>query len=239
MQPTDAPSSYNLRLDDADLLAALRDQLARAVDRLRELRSQAIDANVADEIAEIRFFAARLGRRLRTLGQDGLLHLSVVTSQSVTDVVDAAMEEVHEECARRGIDARVEVEDMPPPMWVDREQLIEAVRCAIDDVLADTRTRSMQMTVGRNRFGRVELTLRGELSEDGSVTDGPRMAEPVLLRQEVAHRLLDLMGGDTRAFFDGQTREIVLSLPQGRPPSSAKERAREGRVYVFPTPSAA
>lgn len=236
---TSSSSAFAPRLDDADLLAALRDQLAKAIDRLRELRSMPIDPSIADEIAEIRFFAARLGRRLRALGQDGLLHVSVVSSHSLIEVLQAAVEEIREECGRRGIDARIEIEDTPPPMWVDRDQLIEALRCSLDDAMSSGRTQAIIINVAETH-GQVELTVRAQDGEGSTEIDGPRFEEPAILRHEVARRLLDLMGGQTQLRVEDNFREVTLHLPPGRAPGAVqRERSREGRVFVFPTPTAA
>ncbi|MBI2896553.1 MAG: ATP-binding protein [Deltaproteobacteria bacterium] len=233
------------------IVAAMNERLLATLDRLKELRSRPVTPEVVDELTSIQFRGSRLSRRLRVLGHQGLLTLSARSLREPAELLRAAVGEVEEDCEARGIEIAVEADDGLPALWLDPEQVVESLRCILDNAIE---------AIGRD--GKIVARASGT---NGDVVlsvgnDGPPFAPEILPRAfaagvssrregpgeglglTIVRRIADGLGGDARIETDQEWTEISLSIPRTlarRLREDAEPDARPSRTWVFPVPRAA
>lgn len=232
------------------IVSAMHERLMASLERLKELRSRPVTAEVADELASIQFRGSRLSRRLRVLGHQGLLTLSARSLRGPDELLRAAVAEVEEDCEARGIEVEVEVAEHLPALWLDPEQVIEALRCILDNAIE---------AIGRGG----KIVARARCTDDdvvlSIVNDGPPVDPEILPRVfaagvssrrngpgegiglTIVQRVAAGLGGTAR-IDSGDWTVLSLSIPRRlaqRLSHEAEPGSRPSRTWVFPIPRAA
>jgi len=215
------------------LVMALREQLVKLMSRLDALRYSPVTPELIDEVLDLDYQGGRLSRRLRILDVEGLLNLSALAPTQAAQLARVAVDEIREGCRRREIDLDVRLATTLPHVLVDADQLVEAVRCALDAAI-DTIERGGRIHVSAVAAERgVEIRVaysahRGETPDVGSSV--------ALL---IAHQLVGALGGEVAVTRANESTEVALVLPQSLVARGGANRALANRTWIFPTPSAA
>jgi len=251
--PTDLPcTADDHELQDDPLrpdriVAAMRGRLAETLERLAEVRTRPVSPEVLEELMSLEFQGARLARRLRALGQEGIMTFSVRAPRTIGEILQRVVGEVTEDCARRQIALDLDVMPALPDMWLDGDQLVEALRCILDNAI-EAIGRHGRITIGaRLASGGIELAV----GNDGPPVPGEIL--PHAFRAGVSSRrsgpgeglgltivkaVADAVGGNVHLASNEGWTEVAMSLPRARNAATEASSGR-GRNWVFPLPTAA
>jgi two-component system NtrC family sensor kinase len=230
------------------IVAAMRPRLGETMQRLVELRAMPVSPEVLEELMTLEFHGARLARRLRALGQDEIMSFSVREPRTIRELLERVVEEVDEDCGRRAIELALQVEPALPDMWLDGEQLVEALRCILDNAIEAIGKGGHIVVRASASPGGVELAI----GNDGPPVSGdilPHAFSPGVssrrsgpgqgLGLTIVKAVADAVGGNVRIASDEAWTEVALRLPRARNVSPAAQPAGCGRNWVFPLPTAA
>ena len=124
----------------SELATAIRRRLRAALRRLGELDRLPTDRELAQEIDALQFRGARWGRRLQRIERDGLMNFGARELHQPERLLSAVIEEFEDECLSRGISLEEIEADEAEPMWVDADQVVEALRCVLESCIAQADT---------------------------------------------------------------------------------------------------
>lgn len=228
------------------IVATMRQRLLATMQRLVELRALPVSPEVVDELMAIEFHGARLARRLRALGEEGIMSFSVRAPRTIRELLERVIDEVAEDCDRRGIALELDVEPALPDMWLDGEQLVEALRCILDNAIEAICKSGRVIVRARSSSVGIELAVGN---------DGPPVSREILphafsagvssrrsgpgegLGLTIVKRVADAVGGNVRIASEQGWTEVALTLPRVR--NANPETEGRGRNWVFPLSTAA
>lgn len=130
-----APDERDPHVRITRALDRTRAELEVVLGELENARSVELRLELVDRALCLHFLGSRLSRRLSMLGDGGLLALSAIREADVASIVRACAAEVATECRRRQISLDLRIDSGLGTTWLDAEQLLEAVRCLIDDAM--------------------------------------------------------------------------------------------------------
>jgi hypothetical protein len=116
-------------------LARLRRELLRMARELAALREAPGTAESIERAMRLRFHQTRLVARLQAIESSGLLALSARRLVDPVALVRSAALEVKTELERRGARLMLELSGDGALVWLDAEQVIEAIGCLLDDAV--------------------------------------------------------------------------------------------------------
>lgn len=213
-----------------ELIAATRAELHSALHLLSDLRQRTVTPTLVDELASARYRALRLGHCLERLEQEGLLAVVARRLQSPTLIVKEALRDVRDECERRQITLDVELDAKADNVWLDPDQLDEALRCVLDEGMT---------RIGRGGMIRVRTRGRREshvitITHDGSAP-GDELAPRILAQIAATSRTAIT----TREEDGWVTTVIRLANHDLRIVAAEVPVQPTCRRWVFPAPTAA
>ncbi len=209
MQPTQP-------IDGVKLAAAIRRRLRIALRRLGELNRLPTDRELEHELDALQFRGARWGRRLQRIERDGLMRFGARELCRPARLLSEIIDEFEDDCLSRGILLEeIEVDDLEP-MWVDAEQVVEALRCILEACIAQAES-GAQLFLSVHDEGRYcGFSVRAE---------GVELSEIEALDVAMIHELLEGAGGNVRIEEIDYSRFLVtLRLPR----ESSKAGSDEG-----------
>lgn len=218
------------------ILVTTRARMWDTLDRLRVLRNRAVSPELVDQIDALQIEGARLARRLRVLGEPGLLTMRKNRIGRPAQLVCEAVAEVEAECERRQVAIAIEPAPQGEHGWLQAEATIEAVRSVLDAALATAaahatlrlrvtqRDASVRITIGRIGGGDSPAADVESSDDDDDATEG-----------EVVASLVERCGGQLEHGDDGTT----LVLPAHDDVDRAEACERDSMPWIFPVPTAA
>ena len=132
------PASQH-QIPNEALSVAIRGRLSAALERMRDLHRGPTDRELAEELSALQYRGSRWGRRLQRIEQQGLLTLSARGLHAPRRLLEDVVLEFDDECLDRGIILEDVSESNAAPMWVDAEQLIEALRCVLESCISQAK----------------------------------------------------------------------------------------------------
>jgi hypothetical protein len=217
------------------ILVTTRARMWDTLDRLRVLRNRTVSAELVDQIDAVQVEGTRLARRLRVLGEPGLLTMRKNRIGRPAQLVCEAVAEVESECERRQIAIAIEPSPQGERSWLPAEATIEAVRSLLDEELATAAAHgtlrlrvtehdaSVRITIGHMGGAKPPMAVV-ESSDDGDATEG-----------EVVASLVERSGGRLERTDEGTTLVLPAQNDEGR----AEACERDSSPWIFPVPTAA
>ena len=197
-------SANQHQIANQDLSLAIRGRLSAALDRMRDLHRGPTDRELAEELSALQYRGSRWGRRLQRIEQQGLLTMSARGLYAPARLLEDVVLEFDGECLDRGIILEDVPESDADPMWVDAEQLIEALRCVLESCISQAKDGA-----------RIRLFMEEEgdcccFTVDASGVH-PHFDE---LTGYTIHQLLAGVGGHARVITSGERLTVTLRLPR-------------------------
>jgi hypothetical protein len=190
----------------SELAAQIRRRLWAALRQLGDLNRLPTDRELAQEIDELQFRGARCDRRLQRIERDGLMSFGARELHQPERLLSAVIEEFEDECLSRGILLGEIETGEAEPMWVDAEQVVEALRCVLEGCIAQADT-GASLSLAIQDDGRYcGFTVRA---------DGVGLMGMDKLDATMIHELLESAGGHVRIEeIDSAQFLITLRLPR-------------------------
>lgn len=220
------------------ILATTRTRMWDTLDQLRALRNRPVSPELVDQIDALQLESTRLARRLRVLGEPGILTMQRARLARPAQLVCEAVAEVEAECARRTIGIAIEPSLEPERGWLPAESTIEAIRSLLDAALATTAAHGTIVA----RIAEDKGTVRITITHDGPTLARPALDTPsddddTLSESDVVRGLVERIGGHLEQ--DSATNGATLGLPARGGPSEGRSEERDSSPWIFPVPTAA
>ena len=120
-----------------EMVSAIRRRLRHALQRIGELNRLPTVNELSEELDALQFRGAHWGRRLMRFERDGLMRFGARGVHEPDWLLSEVVAEFEDEALRRGVFLENTSEvDFSRSLWIDGEQVTEALRCVLEACIA-------------------------------------------------------------------------------------------------------